>query len=503
MLRKIRIAVSLAFFLLIALFFMDFGGLTPAWLHVLTDIQFIPALLQLNIGILVGLILITFVFGRVYCSSICPLGVFQDLVTALSKRFKKKKRFKFKKAHTVLRWSFLGATIVAFLFGFSFLVGLLDPYSAFGRMDVHLFKPFYLAGNNLLNTIFSSFGNHSFYKVSIYILDVFSLLVALVTLVVVGLFAWKKGRLYCNTVCPVGTFLGLISRFSVFKIRINENDCNSCGSCSRNCKAACIDSKNHTVDMSRCINCFDCIDVCSKDAMSFTYKKSSFKLAEPLVDKNKRSFLKIVVVASIASTQAFADSKLIKSSVNKAKRLTPISPPGSLNFEHFQTKCTSCHLCVSKCPSHVIQPALLQYGLAGIMQPMLTFEKGFCNYDCTICSDICPTDALTPLTKEQKHITQLGQVHFIHENCIVVTDGTNCGACSEHCPTQAVSMVDYKGDLSIPYTRTEICVGCGGCEYVCPALPHKAIYVEGLAAHNKITLIKDKVEDVKVDDFGF
>lgn len=503
MLRKIRIAVSLAFFLLIALFFTDFAGWTPAWLHALTDIQFIPALLQLNLLVLAGLILLTFVFGRVYCSSICPLGVFQDLVTALSKRFNKRKRFKFKKAHTVLRWSFLGATVTAFLFGFTFLVGFLDPYSAFGRMDVHLFKPVYLAGNNLLNTIFTSFGNHTFYKVSIYILDVFSLLVALITLVVVGFFAWKKGRLYCNTVCPVGTFLGLISRFSIFQIRINENDCNSCGKCSRNCKASCIDSKTHTVDMSRCVNCFDCIDVCSQDAMSFTYKRSSFKLTEPLVDKNKRSFLKTVGIAGIASTQAFADSKLIKTSVNKAIRTIAIMPPGAAELTHFQQKCTSCHLCVSKCPSHVIQPSLLQYGLGGIMQPMLTFEKGFCNYDCTICSDVCPTDALTPLTKEQKHITQLGQVHFIHENCIVVTDGTNCGACSEHCPTQAVSMVHYKDDLTIPYTRTEICVGCGGCEYVCPALPHKAIYVEGLAAHNKITLVKDKVEDVKVDDFGF
>jgi len=126
------------------------------------------------------------------------------------------------------------------------------------------------------------------------------------------------------------------------------------------------------------------------------------------------------------------------------------------------------------------------------MQPMLSFEKGFCNYDCTICSDVCPSGALLPLTLEQKHVTQMGQVQFIIENCIVHTDGTSCGACSEHCPTQAVSMIPYKNDLTIPHINTEICVGCGGCEYVCPTMPYKAIYVEGIANHNIIEIKKKK-----------
>ena len=137
------------------------------------------------------------------------------------------------------------------------------------------------------------------------------------------------------------------------------------------------------------------------------------------------------------------------------------------------------------------------------MQPKLYFDHGFCNYDCTVCGDVCPTGAILPLTKEEKHVTQMGKVQFIIENCIVYYDETNCGACSEHCPTQAVSMVPYKGSLTIPHTETEICVGCGGCEYVCPAVPYKAIYVEGVETHNQLTFEHEEQEEVEINDFGF
>jgi ferredoxin len=184
-------------------------------------------------------------------------------------------------------------------------------------------------------------------------------------------------------------------------------------------------------------------------------------------------------------------------------REIPIAPPGVPTFDHLREKCISCHLCVSKCPSHVIKPAFLEYGLGGMMQPRLYFDHGFCNYDCTICGDVCPTGAILPLTKEEKNHTQMGQVQFIIENCIVYYDETSCGACSEHCPTQAVHMVPYKGALTIPEIRPEICVGCGGCEYVCPAIPFKAIYVEGLPTQNRIELEREKVDEVVIDDFGF
>lgn len=534
MLKKIRVILSLLLFSLITFYFLDFRDLLPKGIDVLAKIQFIPALLSLNILILTSLLLLTLLFGRVYCSSVCPMGVYQDVVAWLSKRFTRKKKYTFSRAKSILRWGVLGATVVAFIFGFTFLVGLLDPYGAYGRMATHLLRPAYLAGNNLLESIFTSFNNYSFYKVSIYMLSLFSTLIALITLAVIGYLAWRNGRTWCNTICPVGTTLGFLSKYALCKVQFVDEKCNSCGLCAMKCKASCIDSKNKQIDHSRCVTCFNCLEVCKHNAMKYRFgnpfqkrtagRETSFKyLAEEKrsnagftskvenrsmqvqeVDESKRRFLSASLITSCAAGSLIAQE--VSNGLLPKKHLSrqvPIAPPGALSFEHLREKCISCHLCVSKCPSHVIKPALLEYGLGGIMQPKLYFDHGFCNYDCTICGEVCPTGAIQPLTKEEKNHTQMGKVQFIKENCIVYYDETSCGACSEHCPTQAVHMVPYKGALTIPETDTSICVGCGGCEYVCPAIPFKAIYVEGLATQNIIEMEKVEVEDTIIDDFGF
>ena len=507
MLKKFRIGISVTLFVLINLFFLDFAGFLPLGFHSVTKIQLVPALLALNVEVLVILLVLSLVFGRVYCSFICPMGVYQDVVAWLSKKFTKKKKYTFSKAMTVLRWTVLAATVIAFIFGFNFLVGLLDPYGAYGRIVTHIFRPAYLAGNNLLEYIFSSFDNYTFYKVGIYSLGLLSTLIALATLVGIGLLAWRNGRTWCNTICPVGTLLGFISRYSLFRLQFDDDKCNSCGLCAMKCKASCINSKDKKIDYSRCVTCFNCIEACNRSAMKYApykWKKTVTNVPEnKTVDESKRRFLSATVVTAVAATSLMGQKVASITGKRALKRNLPIVPPGGLNVENLLEKCISCHLCVSKCPSHVIKPAFTEYGLGGMMQPRLYFDHGFCNYDCTVCSDVCPSKALRPLTVEQKHQTQVGQVHFIRHNCIVFTDETNCGACSEHCPTQAVHMVPYKGVLTIPETDVSICVGCGGCEYVCPAKPYKAIYVEGLEAHNTLQFKKEKKEDIKVDDFGF
>ena len=507
MLKKFRIGISVTLFVLINLFFLDFAGFLPLGFHSVTKIQLVPALLALNVEVLVILLVLSLVFGRVYCSFICPMGVYQDVVAWLSKKFTKKKKYTFSKAMTVLRWTVLAATVIAFIFGFNFLVGLLDPYGAYGRIVTHIFRPAYLAGNNLLEYIFSSFDNYTFYKVGIYSLGLLSTLIALATLVGIGLLAWRNGRTWCNTICPVGTLLGFISRYSLFRIQFDDDKCNSCGLCAMKCKASCINSKDKQIDYSRCVTCFNCIEACNRSAMKYApYKGKKTVTNVPenkTVDESKRRFLSATVVTAVAATSLMGQKVASITGKRALKRNLPIVPPGGLNVENLQEKCISCHLCVSKCPSHVIKPAFTEYGLGGMMQPRLYFDHGFCNYDCTLCTDVCPSGALRPLTVEQKHKTQIVQVHFIRHNCIVFTDETNCGACSEHCPTQAVHMVPYKGVLTIPETDVSICVGCGGCEYVCPAKPYKAIYVEGLEAHNTLQFKKEKKEDIKVDDFGF
>lgn len=514
MLKRIRVVLSILIFGLITFYFLDFADILPNKFQVLAQIQFVPALMSLSFIILAALIVLTLAFGRIYCSVICPMGVFQDAVNWISRKTaKRKKRFRFSPAKTVLRWAVVAVTAVAFLCGFTVVLGLLDPYSAFGRMVTNVFKPVYMWGNNLLESVFSQFSNYTFYQVDASLLSVSSFIIGLATFLLIGFLAWKHGRTWCNTICPVGTVLGFVSRFSLFKVRIDPTRCTHCMICATKCKVSCIDSKKQQIDYTRCVDCFDCLGSCKEGALVYSLpsaalKKPTDKQADSTAtDASKRRFLMAGLTTAAAAPEVMAQAKSVIASASGTKsykRLTPITPPGSVSMAHFQKQCTSCHLCVSKCPSHVLKPAFMQYGPEGIMQPTVYFEKGFCNFDCTVCGDVCPNGAIKPLTMEQKHLTQMGKVVFIEENCIVHTDGTSCGACSEHCPTQALSMIPYKDGLTIPHIDTDICVGCGGCEYICPARPFRAVYIEGNAVQQEaLPFVESEKVDIKVDDFGF
>lgn len=254
------------------------------------------------------------------------------------------------------------------------------------------------------------------------------------------------------------------------------------------------------IDYGRCVDCFDCLGGCKQKALIYQPSLSP-------TDSSKRRFLVAGLLTAGAVPKLLSQVKESVASLEGKKvykKENPVTPPGSVSREHFQQQCTSCHLCISKCPSHVLKPAFMEYGLAGVMQPTVSFEKGFCNFDCTVCGDVCPNGAILPISVKQKHLTQMGYVVFIEENCIVYTDGTSCGACSEHCPTQAVAMVPYKDGLTIPHVNKEICVGCGGCEYVCPARPFRAIYIEGNPVQKEAKPFKESEEHKgEIDDFGF
>ncbi|WP_080904862.1 4Fe-4S dicluster domain-containing protein [Parabacteroides sp. Marseille-P3160] len=513
MLKKLRIAISTLLLGLVTFYFLDFASLLPdhsfGWL---AKIQFVPALLALNGVVVAVIIILTVLFGRIYCSSVCPMGIFQDIVAWFSRRKifhkKRKKRYKYHPAKNILRWSVLGITVLAFIGGFTVLLGLIDPYSAYGRAVTALFRPVYMEGNNLLESIFTRFNNYSFYKVEIVLLSLSALIVGAATLLIIGYLAWKQGRTYCNTICPVGTVLGFLSRFSLFKVKINLSACTNCGSCAMVCKASCIDVKNHQIDYSRCVDCFNCLESCSTHALGYRLpvgSKENPTKSQP--DPQKRRFLLTGLATAFTIPAALAKDKLAAATGDSNHiRKNPICPPGAQSMEHLSKHCTACHLCISRCPSKVIKPAFLEYGLKGFMQPTMTYEKGFCNYNCTICSEVCPSKALSPLTQEEKHKTQIGRVTFHEEICVVHTEGTNCGACAEHCPTQAVTMIPYakKEGLTIPFINPEICVGCGGCEYICPVRPYRAIHVEGNDVHQQRKEFKEeKKKEVVIDDFGF
>lgn len=491
-------------FILTTFYFLDFATLLPNSFHLLAHIQLIPAMLSVSVGILIFLLLLTFICGRIYCSVICPMGVFQDVVSRIANRFNKKKQQTYSPPRNLLRWVIVAGVIITFFSGFTLALSLLDPYSAYGRMITSLFKPLYMEGNNLLAALLNPMGIYNFYFVDIAIRSLPAFIIGLVTLGLIGLLAWKYGRTYCNTICPVGTILGFISRYSLFKIRINPEKCNSCGACSRKCKAFCINSKEHTIDYSRCVDCYNCLSVCPQKALNYSY--SGIKKGKTVqAERSRRTFLATTAISLLTISKAMAEKEIaILKNGRSYKKEHPLSPPGAQSADHLLKHCTACHLCVSRCPSHVIVPAFMEYGLGGMMQPRMSFEKGFCNFDCTVCSTVCPNGALLPLTPKEKHITQIGKVVFVIDNCIVNTDGTSCGACSEHCPTQAVSMQPYKNGLTIPTVHPELCVGCGGCEYVCPVRPFRAIYIEGNPVHQEATPFKEaEKKEIELDGFGF
>ena len=506
MLKKIRIVLAVILGGLLTFYFLDFAGILPSGMHALAHIQVVPALMAGMFGILAALLILTFVFGRIYCSVICPMGIFQDVVSWISKQVNRKQRYGFSRERKILRYGVLAAVIVAFFLGGTVLLSLLDPYSAFGRMVVNVFRPVYMEGNNLLAWVFNSFGNYTFYHTEVFVMSMFALIAGLLTFVIIGFLAWKYGRTWCNTMCPVGTVLGCASRYSLWKVRIDAEACGSCGLCERKCKASCIDSKSKKIDYSRCVDCYNCLTTCHRHAMKYSpvWKKNQIKESDT-TDASKRQFVATLAALTVAApVKAMAEGVAVAKSNTSWHREYPLSPPGSQNAEHLLKHCTACHLCVTKCPSRVLKPAFMDYGLGGVMQPKMDFEHGFCNFDCTVCADICPNGALLPLTKEEKHKLQMGRVVFVVENCIVNTDGTSCGACSEHCPTQAVSMVPYKNGLTIPSVNPDICVGCGGCEYVCPVRPFRAIYIEGNPVHQQAQAFKEaEKKEVELDGFGF
>lgn len=234
-------------------------------------IQFLPALLALNIGVIIGLVVLTLLFGRIYCSVICPLGVMQDVFGWMGKKAKKN-RYSYSKPLNILRYIMLGLIILAFILGLNSIVALFAPYSAYGRIAQSLLAPIWQWCNNLLALWAERRESYAFYSVDVWLKGGITLAVAIVTLVVLAFLAWRNGRTYCNTICPVGTILGLLSKYSLFRPVIDTSKCNSCGLCARNCKASCINSKDHEIDYSRCVDCMDCIGKCRQHAISYAIR---------------------------------------------------------------------------------------------------------------------------------------------------------------------------------------------------------------------------------------
>ena len=504
MLRKIRIILAAVMFIGITLLFLDFTETMHSWFSWMPKLQFLEAVLALNVLVIVLLVVLTLIFGRMYCSVICPLGVMQDIIGWLGKKAKKN-RYSFSKELKWLRYPVLVLYVVALVAGIGVFVQLLAPYAAFGRIATNLLQPAYIAGNNVLAAAAEASDSYLFYHQDVWLRSLPSLIIAAVTLVVLFVLAWRNGRTWCNTICPVGTVLSFISRFSWLKIHFDTEKCRNCSMCSKNCKAACIDYKNHQVDYSRCVVCGNCIESCKFGALRYKpYRTkgtstegtvlavSSHDTEEPSPN-SRRSFL---IGTALVSTAVMAQKKEKMLDGGLAaiadrvipERQTPLTPPGSLSADHMAKHCTGCQLCISECPNQVLRPST---DLMTLMQPVMSYERGYCRPECTRCSEVCPAGAIKPVTPIEKSSIQIGHAVWIKQNCVAINDDVPCGNCERHCPTGAIEMVPLDPDDGdspmVPAINEAVCIGCGACENLCPGKDgHTAIMVEGHEVHKEI-----------------
>ena len=582
-LKIFRVIAATAIFIAALLSFLNFsmGWETNHILH----IQFVPALLSLAAGTLgvalplIILLLLTLIFGRVYCSFLCPTGILQDIIGRLARPFTRRTRTNphspgagahntsagshssganagsstsagssnsacsstsagYRKPHSILRYIILIATGLLFALGLAWPLTLLDPYSLFGKIASQFFGSIEIFLNNALANIFPNSIPYLKYT-SIATVSFIYGTIALITLI---LFSAAHGRLYCNTICPVGTLLGLIGSKSLFQIRIDSNACKHCNACAKNCKSNCIDIKGQKVDTERCVVCFNCLQHCKFGALHYSLRRpaastsagsaastsssTSASSTQPSattagsapsgkIDKGLRTTLAglaglgTAIIANKGTGSRFIPIKEYREKHLpenlRASQELGIMPPGAGRLEHFKQNCTGCYACVAACPGDVIKPATFEYGPDGILLPTLKYNGHFCGYECNACSSACPSGALSPLTLKEKKRTAIGKAIYMAGKCIVFQAGTDCGACDEHCPTKAITMVPVPGKsfLYYPKLNRDLCIGCGGCEYICPQKP-KAIKVVALADQSLAQEPTDDIQqEVEVNDFGF
>ena len=266
-LRIVRVALAALIFVCANLFFLGMAE----WLNILFSVQLFPALLAFNVTAVVAVLVVTFLFGRVYCSVVCPMGVFQDVVIWLSRRVRRSASPKKRTPHPpprFLRYVLLVLCVALVALGFAPLGAFLDGYSLYGRIAAQIFRPVYSVLHNLVAAFLAGHGHPVLFREAVFVRGACALAVAVAGLIGVTMMAWWRGRLFCNLICPVGALLSLVAHRPLVRIRVDLEKCVKCGLCAASCKCGAIDVPRKRVIDSVCVRCFDCVKDCRKGAIS-------------------------------------------------------------------------------------------------------------------------------------------------------------------------------------------------------------------------------------------
>ena len=412
----IRLAVAAVMFIITVLAFLPLSkplayilqmNLGAAAAKLIADFSII------TLSIVLVNLLAAFVFGRFYCSVVCPFGILQDIIGSIFRR-----KSGAHKNHFYIRYTVAALCAALMLGGVSAVLRYLDPYSNFGN-------------------ILTGFLN----------LKEVSILTFIPLIVIAALVIWQN-RIFCTTICPVGTILGLCSKFGIFKMYISEEICKGCGQCEKECPTGAIVSKEKLLDNERCIRCMRCVAKCPGRGILYGKKQEKITFSA-----SRRNFITAGVVAAVA-IGVFAKGKEAVSSIIEGLKKRPICPPGAGSPERFAQSCTNCGLCVEHCKGKVLKKPDAEYETVHV-----DFSSGKCEFDCKNCSDVCPTGALKKMTLEEKQNCRIGLVKLDYEKC------TKCGLCAHSCPKHAFS---HKPGETPVYNAAK-CVGCGACQNICPA----------------------------------